>query len=249
MKRVFLTLILFFLVMISIANSSSIEVGVNEGIKGNISSIVYDNNSNIVKFSIEFYNTGSVGYKTRIKLEVSDGNTTIFNGWSQEKDFMPGERKSFDIYWYNNNSGKYFAKLKGYFGNEISEYDKFEFSINISISPEDVFEIKNFRTYDNYMIFDVVSEEDSSNVIIIPYNYPSGWIFEQKDMVNLTKGNPKLVVLNYYPTLWIPSNVSLAIVSDKGSYYTEKTLEMKKIEGLTGLFFYIIDTLRKAFFY
>jgi hypothetical protein len=248
MKKIVLILIICLLFLIRIAYSSLIEVGINETIKGNVSSITYDNNSNIVKFSIEFYNTGSVGYKDRIKIEIFDNEDLIFSGWSQEKDLMPGERKSFDIYWYNNKTGKYFAKLKSYFGNEILEYKEFEFSIGRSTKPEDNFEIKNFRTYDNFIIFDVDSKEDSHDVVIIPQQYTSGWIFEQKEIGNLTKNGSKLVVMNYYPSLWTPSNVSLAIVSDGGKYYTEGTLEMKKNEGLTGAFFYVVDRLRIAFF-
>lgn len=243
MKKIFLILIICFLFLIEIVYSSVIEVGISEILKGNVSSIIYDNNSNIVKFSIEFYNTGSVGYKTRVKIEISN-NETIFNGWSQEKDLMPGERKSFDIYWYGNKTGNYFAKLKAHFGNEILEFKEFEFSINKSIEPKDVFEVNNFRTYDNYVIFDVTSKDDVKNVTIIPNKYTPGWIFEQKEIASMSKDSPKLVIIKFYPTLWTPSNVSLTIVSDKGKYYTEKEVEMKKNEGLRGFFFSIIDMLR-----
>ncbi len=246
MKKIII--LICFLFLIGIAYSAVIEVGVAENLKGKISSITYDNSSNLIKFSIEFYNTGSVPYKARIKIEIFNNSEVIFNGWSQEKDFMPGEKKLFDIYWYNNNTGKYFAKLKSYFGNSIKEYKKFEFSIKNSIDSEDIFEIKNFRTYDNYIIFDVQSKKDVKNIVIIPYQYTLGWIFEQKEIANISGNSSKLVVLNYYPTLWTPSNISLAIVSDNGKYYTEKTLEMKKNEGLVGFFYYIIDNIRIALF-
>lgn len=248
MKRIALVLIICFLFLIKIVYSSLIEVGINETLKGNISSIMYDNNSNIVRFSIEFYNTGSIGYKNRIKIEISDNKDLIFNGWSQEKDMMPGEKKVFDIYWYNNITGVYSAKLKAYFGNEIVEFNNFEFSINKSLESEDNFEIRNFRTYDNYIIFDLYSKEESKNVTIIPDRYASGWIFEQKEISNISKDSSKLVVISYYPSLWTPSTVDLLIASDKGKYYTEKTIEMKKNGGLTGAFFYVVDKLRIALF-
>ncbi len=248
MKKTFLMIIICSLVLIGISHSAVIKVGIIRDIKGNISSITYDNSSNIVKFSIEFYNTGSVPYKSRIKTEIFNNSQLIFNGWSQEKDFMPGNKEIYDIYWYTNYTGKYFAKLKAYFGNEIKEYKKFGFSIDKSVTSEDIFEIKNLRTYDNYLIFDLQSKEDVKDVVIIPNEYIFGWIFEQKKIDNITKDSSKLVILNYYPTLWMSSNVTLAIVSDNGKYYTEKTLEMKKHEGLVGFFYYIVDGLRIAFF-
>jgi len=249
MKKIFLICIICFLILIVVVRSQIIEVSIVEELKGKISSINYDNSSNIVKFSIEFYNTGSVPYKARIKTEIFNDNKLIFNGWSQEKDFLPGDKKIFDIYWYTNYTREYFVKLKAYFGNEIKGYKKFGFLVSDSIVPENVFEIKDLRTYENHIIFDVYSKEDAENIIIMPNNYVYGWIFEQKKIDEISKDDSKLVILNYYPTLWTPSNISLSIVSDSGRYYTEKTVEMKKNEGLTGLIFYIIDSMRIAFFH
>jgi len=247
MRKIFLILICF-LFLIGIAYSAVLEVGVAEILDGNISSINYDASSNVVRFSIEFYNIGSIPYKARIKTEIFDNSDLIFSGWSQEKDFMPGDKKTFDTYWYSNCIGDYFAKLKVYFGNEIKEYKKFGFSVSEYVTPKDVFDIKYLRTYDNYIIFDVKSKEDVNNLRVIPNEYTSGWIFEQKEIGNIYGNRSKLVVLNYYPTLWKPSNVSLILVSGEGNYYTEKRVEMMKVGGLTGLFYYVIDSLRMAFF-
>jgi hypothetical protein len=247
MKKIIPIALICLLLLTKISYSSSIEVGVAESLKGNMSSIAYDNTSNIVKFSIEFYNTGSIGYKARIKDEIYDGSKLVFNGWSQEQSLMPGERKTFNIYWFSSNEGKYYSKFKAYFGNEILEYKKFEFSIGKSISPENVFEISNLRTYDNHIIFDLQSREDVKNVIIMPDKYIYGWIFEQSVIANLSKNTSKVVVINYYPTLWTPLNISLSIASDGGKYYSERLVEMKKNEGLTWLFYYIIDSFRTAF--
>jgi len=228
MRKIFLILICF-LFLIGIAYSAVLEVGVAEILDGNISSINYDASSNVVRFSIEFYNIGSIPYKARIKTEIFDNSDLIFSGWS-------------------NCIGDYFAKLKVYFGNEIKEYKKFGFSVSEYVTPKDVFDIKYLRTYDNYIIFDVKSKEDVNNLRVIPNEYTSGWIFEQKEIGNIYGNRSKLVVLNYYPTLWKPSNVSLILVSGEGNYYTEKRVEMMKVGGLTGLFYYVIDSLRMAFF-
>ncbi len=246
--KILIICIICFLILIGVVHSSIIEVGIMEEVKGKISSISYDNSTNIMKFLIEFYNTGSVPYKARIKSEIFKEDKLIFSGWTQENELMPGNKKLSDIYWFTNYTGEYFVKLKAYFGNEIKKYKKFGISINKSILSENVFEIKNLRTYDKYIIFDVQSKEDVENVIIMPNNYVSGWIFEQKKIDNITKDGSKLVLIPYYSTLWKPTNITLAIASNNGKYYTEKTIEMKKSEGLIGFFYYIIDGLRIAFF-
>ncbi|MFH0929010.1 MAG: hypothetical protein V1818_01485 [Candidatus Aenigmatarchaeota archaeon] len=237
-----------FLLLICTAYAASVEVGISEVMEGKLISLSHDNATNIVKFSAEFYNTGSVPYKTRMKTEIIKGDETVFNGWSDEKDFMPGDKRMFETYWHATTSGAYSVKLKAYFGNEIKEYKKVDFVVGSVADSEDVFAIENFRTYDDYVLFDVVSNEDVENVIIMPSGYTAGWIFEQKTIDNLTKNSSKYVMIKYKPTLWSRSAVKMSIVSDDGKYYTEESLEMKKLEGLTGLYFYITDSIKYALF-
>jgi len=243
MKKIFLACLVCFFILVKVSYSAIIEVGVTEILDGEVTSIIYDNSSNVVKFSTEFYNTGSVGYKARIKIEVFNDSELVFVGWSKEKVLMPGGKEVFDSYWYGDR-GKYSMKVKTYFGNEIKDYKKFEVELNRDITPEDVFEIKDFRTYDNFVIFDIKSKVDTKDVVIIPSKYTYGWIFEQEKIDSMPENSSKTVIMKYYPTVWNPDNVNLTIVAERGKYYSEKTFEMKKIEGLKGLFLYLIDKLK-----
>ena len=243
-----LILLVCFLLLIRVVYSSSIDVGVSEVLDGNVISVDYDNSSNVVEISEEFYNTGSVPYKARIKTEIFSNSELIFSGWGQENDFMPGDKKTSYIHWYASSPGEYSAKLKVYFADSIKEYKKFDFSVDSVTDSEDIFNISNFRTYDNYVLFDLKSSKDANNITIIPVKYTAGWIFEQKEIASMAENSSKYVMLNYYPSLWEPSSIELTIVADDGKYYTEKTLEMKKIGGITGLFYYIIDGIRLALF-
>ena len=247
MRKTLLVLICF-LFLARIAYSAIVEVGVAESLEGNISSIIYDNTTNLVKFSIEFYNTGSIPYMARIRIEVFNESDIVFSGWGKENEFMSGDKKISDIYWYTNETGEYSTKLKAYFGNDIKEYKNFGFSITNTAEAENVFEIKNFRTYENYVIFDVQSREDAKDVIVMPKQYTPGWIFEQTEIDEIPANTSKMVVLNYYSTVWRPSNVTFEIVSDKGNYYTEETVKMSKDEGLIGFLYYVVDNLRMTFY-
>jgi hypothetical protein len=224
-----------------------IEVDVSEYVKGDIVSYSRNVSFNVVKFSTEFSNTGSIAYKARARIFVYKDDKLAFTGWSQEKTLMPGSRKTFDIYWYSNSPMKYKAKLRLYFGNEIIESEEKEFQIDKILVPEDTFEIMNFRTYDDYVIFDIKSKKDAKDVMVIPSNYPLGWIFEQKTIDFIRKDSMKTVLINYYPTVWEPKSLKLMIVGENGNCYMEKTLEMKKEEGIIKLFYDVLDSLRSFF--
>lgn len=245
MKRILL-FVLFTLFFFQIASSTVIKVEVPKDLKGNISSFSYNYTLNILKFQIEYYNTGSVAYKVRNRIDILNDSKEVFTGWSEEKSLMPGDRKNFEIYSYINSTGNFTVKARSYFANEILE-QKFSIEKSTSILSENVFEIKNFRTYDDFVIFDVKAKENVRNVVIIPSDFPVGWIFEQKKIDSIDKNNEKTVILHYYPTIWTQENLTLAIASDEGRYYTEKIFELKKEAGIQWLIYYIIDNLKIIF--
>ncbi|MBN2202766.1 MAG: hypothetical protein JW700_01075 [Candidatus Aenigmarchaeota archaeon] len=236
------------LVSVCVAYAASIDVGVSEIVDGRLIAFSTEG-SNLVKFSSEFYNTGSVPYKARAKIEIQDNNQkTIFSGWSLEEEFYPGDKKVLDIYWHTLNPGVYLSKLKIYFGNEVSEYKNVEFVVENKTQQEDVFSIRNFRTYDDYVLFDVIANADVQDIVIMPTDYMSGWIFEQKVIDKIKTNSSKYVMIRYVPSLWATSSVKLLIASDNGKYYTEETIEMKKLDGLVGLYFFVTDSIKYAIF-
>lgn len=244
MKKLFLMFVLCLLILSKLSTSTSIEVDVNEDVRSQITHEIQNVSLNVVNFSSEVYNIGSIPYNARTRIFVYNESKLLFNGWSQEKTLMPGDKKTFNIYWYTNSKGKYESKLRIYFGNEIIENEKNDFQVSESLTSEDVFEIENFRTYEDHVIFDIISKKDVKNVIIIPSQYVPGWIFEQKTVENFKKGMIKPVSINYYPTVWKPTSLKLAVVAEDGKYYSEKIVQMKKEEGITNLIYTILDNLK-----
>jgi hypothetical protein len=220
-----------------------IDVKVSKDLKENISSFSYNYSLNILKFQFELYNTGSIPYKSRIRIDILNDSQEIFTGWSDEKSFMPGDKENFKIYWYTNSTGNFTARTRVYFANEILDQE-YNFKKNTSSSSQNIFEVKNFRTYDNFIIFDVRAKKDAINIIVIPSGFTPGWVFEQKEIDSIKKNTEKSVILKYNPTVWTSGNLTLLITSDEGRYYTEKTLELKKETGIKWLIYYIIDNLK-----
>jgi len=238
--------ILFALLMLlpGIAGSVMIEVHVPKYLEGRISSFSYNCSINILRFQVEFYNTGSIPYKARIRTDIFNNTHMLFTGWSKEEILMPGDRKNFNVYWYTNSTGNFTAKVRSYFANEILERE-YMIEKNTSSAAENIFEITDFRIYDDYVIFDITAKKEARNVVVIP-DFPPGWMFEQKkiDYLDDTK---KTVVLGYQPGVWTSENLKLEVASDGGRYYTEKVFELKKETGILWFIHYIVDNLKIIF--
>ncbi len=209
-------LLIFIMVFSVVASASSIKVGVTETFEGNPVFFISNVTENLVKFSTEFYNTGTIPYKARMRIDVFE-EKRIFSGWSKEKPLMPGDRDYFEVFWYSEEAGNFTALLRAYFGNEIIAYDFINLTMGKS-TAEDYINISVGRiSYDSIEF----SLEPDIEAVIIPYDYNPGWIFEQ------TKD-----VISYEPTLWVPSDVSVYAVSLDGKYYGKKTFRLDVEENV-----------------
>ncbi|MEM5773290.1 MAG: hypothetical protein QXL86_03685 [Candidatus Aenigmatarchaeota archaeon] len=227
----------------SFAKATIIEVEIPKSLEGNLSSFSYDSSKDIMKFQFEFYNTGSTAYKTRIRLDLINNSKIVFTGWSNEKILMPGDRKNFEVYLYSNLTGNLTLRSRMYFGSEIQE-NFFTIEKKNSLESEDVFEIKNFRTYDDFVVFDIKANKAAKDVVILPHNFPLGWIFEQKEIALLNENEEKTVAIKYFPTVWTEGKVNLIVASDGGKHKTERTFEMKKEIGILWLIYYLTDQFK-----
>lgn len=256
-----------------VVSAQMVEVNVIEILRGKISAISYNSTvDKVFKATIEFYNTGSAGYKTRIRMDVFNESLNeslesnllesglVYRGWSKEISMVPGVRKNFHIYWYPYNvSGNFTAKLRAYYGGEISEFREIQLEVKDVPTPADVFEIKRFRAYDDYVKFDLKikgSSTDSiaepvtepiTNVIILPSDYPMGWIFEQTKIDRMGRNDVKLVVLPYEPSLWEPTNITINVVTEDGKYFTSRSFALEKEAGALKYIHYITDSIMNFF--
>lgn len=246
MKVSLVIFIILFILLSKIALSASIIVNINQDIKGKIVHETQSISSNVVDFSSEFFNAGSVPYGARARIFVYKDGNLLFSGWSQSSNLMPGDRTHFDIFWYASNQGNYQSKLRVYFGNEMVESDLTNLTISNDSMPQDTFTIQNLRMYDNHVVFDLTSAVDASNVVLIPSNYMPGWMFEEKLVGNMSKGMKRTISLNYQPTIIMTSSLDLDAVSDGGKYYSEGKFTMQKGQGIIAMISGFLDNLRLA---
>jgi len=198
------------------------------------------------KVKVELQNTGSIGYKARVRLDILDQDNLIFTGWGDEKYFFPGNQKIYDLYWYPLNiEGELKALIIIYYANEMKKVKLVKFEVEASEkSPENIFEILDFRTYDDEVEFLLKTNKTVENVIIIPFGYPTGWIFEQVKVDELESGSVKIVNLKYDPSLWKETSVMFNMISEDGKYHASESFTMKRENSFWSNVYKIIHNLR-----
>jgi hypothetical protein len=235
--------IALLLLSFSLVSAQVVKIGIKMNLEGKMSAFFYNISNGVLKINQEFFNTGSVAYKARVRLDIIDSKEIIFTGWSDEKSLMPGERKNFEIYYYTPQTLKeVIARIRVYYGLEIVEKEV-GFKIENEQIPENIFKIKNLRIYDDHLRFEVRANNSLENVIIIPKNYTLGWIFEQKKIENLKADKNTEIVIPYKENVWMPHEMAIDIVTEDGKYYSTYSFKLKKEKGLLKYIHYLTDKL------
>lgn len=238
-----IAIIVFSIFLMVLSSAQTVKIGVKMDIVGNISALFYHSSNGVLKIEPEFYNTGSVVYKAKARLDVMNGSTIIFTGWSKEENLMPGERKSFELFFYTPETlENVTARIRIYYGYEIAER-KINLRIENNRTVEDVFQIKNFRTYDNDLRFQIRSSKPMKSILIIPKDYTIGWVFGQKRIENPEANRNIEVDLPYEAPVLLPQNITIEVVSEDGSYYYSNSYALQKESGILKYFHYLTDWL------
>lgn len=243
MKKLIFFVIIFPLTIL-FANAIMIRVGIKERLDGEISFFNIKEIFNLVKFEIEFYNTGSLEYKARVRVDILNNSKIVFTAWSNEVYFSPGDRRNFNLYWFSNTSGNFTIRVRVYYGNEIEE-KIFNFKKNSFNQSLKNIEISPVRVYDNFIVFDLKTEKNISKVIIIPDHFPTTWIVEQKEIE--IKGR-KTVSIDYLPVTLKEREGKIIVVSSDGKYFGERNFIFKKEIGLKYYILLLIDKIKLAFY-
>ena len=243
------------------AQAFVVKVGVEETLQAEVTSFYFNSTADLAVVKLEIRNRGSIAYSARTRIDLYSASNVseveeadeMFTAWSEEKQMMPGDRKNFELYWYNNRTTDIrdiIVRVRVYFANEISEtfYEVEAEDMVITIRPagvdRDTFAVKEFRVYDDFIIFDLVAKEDVGNVVVIPSSFTKGWIFEQASVRDMRTGTPRTAVIPYQTGVFAEDAMTLSFVSDDSRFHSEKTFTLKKNEGLTRLLFGLVDRLK-----
>jgi len=231
-----LIILVLFLPLVS---ATVIDVTVSDFINADAIGLKYENISQRpIKVSFEAFNSGSVGCKSMIRMDINR-NSYTFTAWSKHFAFQPNDRESIELYWFPYNlTGSFFGRIWYYCANEIKEISNFSIEVKYYISKEPSIEIISPKIFEKKIAFNLRSNS-TEEVIVIPSDYPKGWILEQKKL-HLEKGKMKYVELDYSKDMWKSGKLTIIAVSEKGEYGL-KTVDIKKESVLNELTFEVID--------
>ncbi len=243
MKK-FIVLVLSLILMASVyAIRIEIDVAGSLGIR--VTNILYNDTVEVFESLSELYNTESISYTARMRMDFyNESNSLVYSAWSQEKPLAPGDRQSYFIYWYPKKPGNYLAHVRVYFGNEILDYKKINFTATATITETGTFTVSDFRTFDEYIKFRLSSNETVENVIVYASKYPTTWIFEQSVVGKLESGKKTNIVIPYEPTFWNPTEIEITVVTLDGNKYSTYQVFMQRETGIKKYLIIIFDWMR-----
>lgn len=227
-----LPFIIIILLLPSLVYAQIISVGVSEILKTEILGFSYNSlieNGEPLNVSFELSNTGSVGYKARVRLDIFNRTTLLQTIWSNEENFPPGKNYRFNVYYPVTSEGKFKAIVRIYYAKEIEEIKSFDFQVKKTIIPENVFSITDLNTYEKEIEFNLMSNKTFDNVLIIPTNCPIGWVCEQKKLDKIKGNEINKISLFYEPSLWKESGITINIITEDGKYGTTEGFVMKRV--------------------
>jgi len=240
-----------FILLPNTLNAQNLGVNVTEILTAEAINVNYDSiveDGKVFKTSFELFNSGSIGYKARVRLDVFNDKNLVYTGWSDEKSLPPGIRVFFRVYWYPSNStGNFTGRLMIYYANEIEKMDTIEFEVKGISIPEKSIEIVDFKTYDEEVEIALKSDQSLNNVVVIPSGYPLGWVFEQTMIEKLEKNKVKRIGLVYKPSLWKPTLIKLDVITEDGKYYTSESFLLERETGIRRLLYYSLKWIRNLF--
>ena len=237
--------LLFILILVPAACSTSIEVNVIELLDTNVKYIdCCMLNSNVMSASYDVFNTGSVAYAARIRLDIMDGAKKVTSIWSSESLLNPGERDTINMYWYEPEDKTITASARLYRAYDIVDIGNITWVFNDASTSYDAIDIEKIRVYDDKIKIKITAKNDTEKIVVYPVKYTAGWLFEQNVIEDVIAGKSRTLYMNYDAGVFHEAEITLVAVSEDGKYYGENTFLLKKETGIRkwiGMFMDLFD--------
>lgn len=228
----------FILMLAHTVQGASININIAEELNGELK-VILEAENNVVSFTNDMNNVGSVSYYARSRIDVFNEDNIIFTGWGNQHLIVPGEIKASELYWYASNTTNITARTRMYYGGEVIE-KMIDLPDSIDSDTEDVFKIRAVRTFDNKIRFFVKANQEVSDVIVMPHNYPPGWIIEQASIGSVNDAFKEVNLYYEFPEL-VEMDIDLIIVSNDGKYYSNERITVREQSGVPLYIGFILD--------
>jgi len=241
------TCVFVLVILVQAACASEMDVEVTSAVNGSFRVAEFQEKGSIFSLNIGAHNTGSESYDVRVRADVVRDKRILFTGWSSRNAIIPGERKSLSLYGYKPAMPGLSLMIRVYNGNEITELGPVLLNDTKPFPSQTAFAIENFRTYDDYIRFDLIASKTLDNVVIFPKDFPGTWIFGQQRMERMEKGAIKEVRIPYETGFFSKRDLSVAVATVDGIYYQEKEFPLEREQGVMKYIHLVMDFLGGVF--
>ncbi len=231
MKKI-LIIIIFVLLIPSFSVAPKIDVNITGLIGGDIEYFGFEEMGPVKKFSIQWYNTKSVNCMSRMELKINKEGKYKESLWSKEKKMFSGSSDHFEIFWMPEEKGNYTAQLFVHHCNGIMESQKVNFTVNSLMKTKEKIKLEAKNLPENKIEVKLESNETVEKIILIPTDYPLGWIFSGEEIKEIKNEKEIKKIIEYEPSVWSSETITIQAISPEGYSSKKVNLTLKKEEYL-----------------
>jgi hypothetical protein len=197
-----LVLILTFFCLLGLrAGAIGLDMSITENVEGYSAWFSIDNGP-VQRFQVRWENIGTVNCLVRPRIDifhVQENGTggLVYTAWGSEEPVLSGASREWSLY-SDLVQGNYSAELRMYFCNEITENHLTSFSVAPD-QEEGLVSIEQLVVQERYIDVTVRSGDYSGDVVVLPVEYPFGWIFVSSNETQVSSGRPSLARLSFVP--------------------------------------------------
>jgi hypothetical protein len=187
-------------------------------------------NGPVQRFTLRWENTGSVNCLTRARIDFhvigENGSlgSRVCTSWGSLEPLMAGQARTWELYSALPGGG-YAAVLRVYYCNELFEQEPYFFNVTGS-EPSEGLSIDRVEVHGDYVDVFVRSPDGAGGVVVIPEEYPGGWIFQPGYAGDIGPGETAGARLGFVPVMLEGAAVKIRALSGDGGLYGEREFSL-----------------------
>jgi hypothetical protein len=227
-------ILLLILTLVPISECQNVDVKILGDFKHQVVTYSYTQSDGFLIFDSEFFNPGSVGYNVKARFDIFNGTKMIYSAWSPERLMEAGSRERFVLYWFPGNlKGNFSVQGRFYYNNELEVLGKEQLQDFEPSNPVIEIDVGKVKVFDDGIFFDITPNETLEGAVIIPMNFPSGWVVDQATVGRLESGKKHEIDLPYESGSLVEATPEVLVISKDGKFYGFRQFNLEKEKGFS----------------
>ncbi len=231
--------IVFLIISASFVHAPPIYISVSGKIQAGVDYVNYsasvEGAPQVILMNVE--NIGSAGCVVKVRADIYKDSVFLKTIWSEVEALEPGGTFLFHNYWMPDVEGDIRVNISIYQCYERFEWGQVSFNVvNSTVHESDNFLVSETKNSQDEINMTIMSNKTLENVLIIPRDYPLGWIVEPQRIERIDAGEEKTVTIKYHASTWHAHTIVFDIVTEDGREYGQAAVQLredeKKSEGI-----------------